>query len=307
MRAMILAAGRGERMRPLTDTLPKPLLTAAGKPLIVWHIERLVRAGIREIVINHAWLGRLIEERLGDGRHYGASISYSPETQALETAGGIAQALDFFRGEPFLVVNGDIWCDWDPAEALHLPPGLAARGRLAWLLLVPNPPHHPRGDFALEPDGVLQAPAAEEPHARAPLNAVGASAAAADPIPSGLPASVHLPETAAPGEPLFTFSGIGVYHPALFAGLEKGRPAPLAPLLRQAMRAGQVAGRVHQGAWMDVGTPERLREVDRMLGGQAGAASAIATPDTSRHASRNTDKDVDKGAGKDAGASAARR
>lgn len=280
MRAMILAAGRGERMRPLTDTLPKPLLPAGGKPLIAWHIERLVRAGIREIVINHAWLGRLIEERLGDGRRYGASISYSPEIQALETAGGIAQALEFFRGEPFLVVNGDIWCDWDPAEALHLQPGLAARGRLAWLLLVPNPPHHPRGDFALEPDGGLQAPAAEEP--RAPT-----------------------------GKGLFTFSGIGVYHPALFAGLEKGRPAPLAPLLRQAMRAGQVAGRVHQGVWMDVGTPERLREVDRMLGGQAGAASVIAAPGTSRHASRNTDKDADKDAGKsaskDAGASAVRR
>ena len=235
MRAMILAAGRGERMRPLTDTLPKPLLPAAGKPLIAWHIERLVTAGIRDIVINHAWLGQLIEEHLGDGRRYGARISYSPETRALETAGGIVQALDFFRGEPFLVVNGDIWCDWDPAEALRLGPKLAEQGRLAWLLLVPNPPHHPRGDFALQPGGTLRDPGA-----------------------------LALQAGAGPDTPLYTFSGIGVYRPELFAGMEKGQPAPLGPLLRQAMQAGRVAGRVHDGVWMDVGTPERLREVDSM-------------------------------------------
>src|SRR5690606_36252165 len=114
MRAMILAAGRGERMRPLTDHVPKPLLQVAGKPLIVWHIERLVTAGITEIVVNLCWLGEQIEQTLGDGARYGARISYSPEPQALETAGGIAQALPHFEGQPFLVVNGDVWCDWNP-------------------------------------------------------------------------------------------------------------------------------------------------------------------------------------------------
>lgn len=234
MRAMILAAGRGERMRPLTDTLPKPLLPVGGKPLIVWHIERLVRAGMSDILINHAWLGEQIEARLGDGRRYGARIAYSAEPQALETAGGIAQALEFFRNRPFLVVNGDIWCDWDPAEALRQGPRLESGDRQAWLLLVPNPAHHPQGDFALAQGG---GDAAE-------------------------PAEVRISQ---PGAPLLTFSGIGVYSPALFAALEKGRPAPLAPLLRQAMRERRVLGRRHDGIWIDVGTPERLQEVDLRL------------------------------------------
>jgi len=283
MRAMILAAGRGERMRPLTDTLPKPLLPAAGKPLIVWHIERLVRAGIREIIINHAWLGRLIEERLGDGRRYGASISYSAERQALETAGGIAQALEFFRGEPFLVVNGDIWCDWDPAEALGRQTELAAAGLQAWLLLVPNPPHHPGGDFELQADRMLHAPATDMPQAAASRDAGAAdiggagSHTAADAHPG---ARTARGAAAASGSDTrrYTYSGIGVYHPALFSGLEKDRPAPLAPLLRRAMRAGQVAGRVYEGTWIDVGTPQRLREIDCLLGARAGTASAAASP-----------------------------
>ncbi len=151
MRAMILAAGRGKRMRPLTDTTPKPLLTAGGKPLIVWHIERLVAAGITQIIINHAWLGEQIEHALGDGSAFGAQLAYSPEATALETAGGIAKALPFFGEHPFLVMNGDVWCDWDPAQAVGHARGLVDRNALAWLLLVDNPPHHPEGDFLIPP------------------------------------------------------------------------------------------------------------------------------------------------------------
>ncbi|OXC88245.1 mannose-1-phosphate guanylyltransferase [Achromobacter sp. KAs 3-5] len=151
MRAMILAAGRGERMRPLTDRLPKPMLPVGGKPLIVWHLARLAAAGIRDIVINHAWLGHEIERALGDGAAYGVRISYSAEATALETAGGIAQALPLLGDDPFLVVNGDIWCDWNPADAHHAA-GLVTQGG-AWLLLVDNPAHHPAGDFVLTAEG----------------------------------------------------------------------------------------------------------------------------------------------------------
>jgi MurNAc alpha-1-phosphate uridylyltransferase len=148
MKAMILAAGRGERMRPLTDTTPKPLLAAGGRPLIEWHLERLARAGIRDIVINHAHLGARIEQALGDGGRYGVRIAYSPEPEgALETAGGIANALPLLGFPPFLVVNGDIWCDYDFGHAADIAGELQRSGRLAHLLLVPNPPHHPQGDF----------------------------------------------------------------------------------------------------------------------------------------------------------------
>lgn len=155
MRAMILAAGRGERMRPLTDRLPKPLLSVGGKPLIVWHLQRLAAAGIRDIVINHAWLGHEIERALGDGREYGVWIRYSAEAAALETAGGIAQALPLLGGAPFLVINGDVWCDWDPALAFGLARDLPEGG--AWLLLVDNPAQHPAGDFHLAADGRVHA------------------------------------------------------------------------------------------------------------------------------------------------------
>lgn len=150
MKAMILAAGRGERMRPLTDHTPKPLLPAGGKPLIVWHLERLAEAGFREIVINHAHLGSQIEQALGDGSQWGLTISYSPEPQgALETAGGIAQALPVLGDAAFLVVNGDIYCDWDFQRALAL------RERLAHLVMVANPAHHAAGDFRLR-DGKVE-------------------------------------------------------------------------------------------------------------------------------------------------------
>jgi MurNAc alpha-1-phosphate uridylyltransferase len=231
MRAMILAAGRGERMRPLTDTCPKPLLTVGGRPLIVWHILRLAGAGLTDILINHAWLGERIVAELGDGQALGVHLRYSAESPALETAGGIARALPFFQGEPFLVVNGDIWCDWDPAGAPARAAGLSPR-HPAHLVLVDNPDHHPAGDFTLAPDGRVD-------------------------IPAG-------------GARTLTFAGIGLYHPSLFAGTNPDEPAPLAPLLRDAMSRQGVTGEHHAGQWLDVGTPDRLARLDRLLRGAAG-------------------------------------
>jgi MurNAc alpha-1-phosphate uridylyltransferase len=153
MKAMILAAGRGVRMRPLTDTTPKPLLAAGGKPLIEWQLEKLARAGFAEVVINHAHLGHLIQAALGDGSRFGVSIRYSAESEALETAGGIALALPSLGAEPFLVINADIYSDYDYSRL----PGLLLADRLAHLVLVDNPPQHPRGDFALEAGRVCEA------------------------------------------------------------------------------------------------------------------------------------------------------
>lgn len=239
MRAMILAAGRGERMRPLTDTTPKPLLQVAGKPLIVWHIERLVAAGIRDIVINHAWLGQQIEQALGQGEQFGARLAYSAETTPLETAGGIAKALPFFQNQPFLVINGDIWCNWDPARARCCAQALARHQAQAWLLLVANPPHNPDGDFVLVPPRTVALP------------------------DSGLPQ----PQDARQ----LTFSGIGIYRPELFANINAGKPSALAPLLRTAIQDRRVIGGLHNSDWVDVGTPERLFQLDQRLASQAQA------------------------------------
>lgn len=226
MHAMILAAGRGERMRPLTDTQPKPLLKVGGQSLIEWHIRRLVAAGITQVVINHAWLGRLIEETLGDGRRYGAQITYSPETTALETAGGIARALPLLGDQPFLVLNGDVWCDWNPAQAFDIASALHTRALQGWLMLTDNPAHHPDGDFAVGEDGLL----GDEQ--------------------SG---------------PALTYTGIGIYHPSLFKDTAANKPAPLAPLLYQAIQRRQLSGQYYNGLWMDVGTPQRLAELDALL------------------------------------------
>jgi len=217
--AMILAAGRGERMRPLTDHTPKPLLKVAGKPLIVWHIERLARAGICDLVINHAHLGQQIEDLLGDGAQWGVHIRYSREGEgrALDTGGGIFRALPLLGGAPFLVVNADVWCDLDPRQ-LNL-----GADDLVQLVMVDNPPQHPAGDFHL---------------------AGGRLSAAA--------------------EPRLTYSGIGVYRPELFDGCSAGA-FPLAPLLRSAMTAGRAGGEHYRGRWTDVGTPQRLAELDRAL------------------------------------------
>jgi MurNAc alpha-1-phosphate uridylyltransferase len=225
---MILAAGRGERMRPLTDHTPKPLLPVGGKPLIVWHIERLRAAGFTHIVINHAHLGQQIEDALGNGAALGVSIDYSREGSALETAGGIATALSLIESDVFPVVNGDIYCEFDFGRLAEPLARLAAGHDQAHLVLVDNPPHHPKGDFVLDTDRV---------------------------IPSPLTAH-HSP---------LTFSGIGVYHRALFAHTEPGKKAPLAPLLRLAIDAGRASGEHFNGRWVDVGTPERLQQLDESL------------------------------------------
>ena len=217
MKAMIMAAGRGERLRPLTDTLPKPLAPVAGKPLIVYHLERLAKAGVRDVVINLSWLGDRIKEALGDGRAFGVSIQYSEEGPVpLETAGGIFNALPLFGPAPFLVVNGDVWTDIDV--------GTLTLGRTdavdACIVLVPNPAHNPRGDFGLDGDVVV-----ERERER------------------------------------LTYSGVGVYRPEFFDGCSPGR-FPLLPLLKRAIAAGRLRGRLHRGEWFDIGSLERLRELD---------------------------------------------
>lgn len=259
MKAMILAAGRGERMRPLTDSTPKPLLRVGGKPLIVWHIERLVAAGITDIIINHAWLGEQIETTLGSGRSFGARLHYSAEAKALETAGGIARALPFFEDQPFLVVNGDIWCDWNPVLAPNYGTLLLEHGRLAWLLLVDNPSHNPNGDFVLVPQTRHQHPAGRAADINSP--------AASHPLSMSGCMSVALPHGTTPPHPSLTFSGIGIYHPELFAETSPDQPAALAPLLRSAIEKDMLIGSHHDGEWIDVGTPERLKQLDQRLAG----------------------------------------
>lgn len=236
MIAMILAAGRGERMRPLTDHTPKPLLEVGGRALIVWHIERLVKAGITELVINHAHLGEQIEQALGDGSQFGASIQYSPEINALETAGGIAYAMPMLGNQPFAVINGDIYCDYDFARLPALSAKLIQQGDMAHLVMVNNPAHHPNGDFCLE-NGRMINPAHN----------------------TGQP-SIHNPHSQ-----LLTFSGIGLYHPALFGQIQRGSTAPLAPLLRTGIAQGKISGELHTGHWVDVGTPQRLQQLDMEL------------------------------------------
>jgi N-acetyl-alpha-D-muramate 1-phosphate uridylyltransferase len=230
VRALIFAAGKGERMRPLTEHTPKPLLPVGGKPLIAWHLEKLAALGVSDVVINTAWLADRFEPTLGDGRRWGLQLHYSYEgAEPLETGGGMWHALSKLGEAPFIAVNGDIWSDYDFARLPHEPAGLAH------LVLVDNPGHNPRGDFAL--DGTR----------------------------------VH---SDGPGR--LTFAGIGVYRAALLsdwsrivgdaAGSELDPPRfKLAPLLRSAMTAGLVGGERHAGAWTDVGTPERLAELDRSL------------------------------------------
>lgn len=226
MKAIILAAGRGERMRPLTDHTPKPLLKVAGKALIEYTIQNLVHAGITEIVINLAYLGEHIQHYLGDGSRYQATIRYSDEGKTgLETAGGIKKALPLLGDSPFLVVNGDISCDF-PLQNL-----VNKEIDLAHLVLVNNPAHHVAGDFA------LHAPLSKESSCSR-LSVIGT--------------------------PKYTYSGIGLYHPELFASIEQGKSA-LAPLLKKAMQAQRITGQLYPGFWMDIGTPERLDELNALL------------------------------------------
>jgi len=226
MHAMILAAGRGERMRPLTDTLPKPLLAVSGRPLIQYHIEGLVRAGVSEIVINLAWKGDRIREALGDGKAFGVRIVYSDEgDRGLETAGGIRNALPLLGTRPFLLANGDVWTDY-PYEQFrrHVVAGLGhEEGDQAHIVLVSNPPQHVRGDFSLDGDRVIESPQ-----------------------------NTH------------TYAGIGVYSAAFFAQCPDG-PVRLIDPLRAAIRARRLSGEVYDGRWFDVGTPQRLAEVDQIV------------------------------------------
>lgn len=220
MKAMILAAGKGERMRPLTLTTPKPLVRAGGVPLIEYHVRALAAAGFRDLVINHAWLGEQIEDYLADGSRFGVRIAWSPESEPLETGGGIQRALPLLGDEPFLVVNADIWTDYD--FGLQRAP---LKG-LARLVLVDNPEHNPQGDF----------------------NLCGARI-----------------EDRMTGCPRLTYSGIATLSPALFDGCQAGS-FKLAPLLRQAMAGAALFGEHHAGRWIDVGTHERLAQLEAVLG-----------------------------------------
>ena len=228
MQAMILAAGRGERMRPLTDTCPKPLLPVAGRPLIEWHLQHLRTAGIREVVINHAHLGHLIEQTLGDGSRWGLRIRYSPETVALETAGGIAQALPMLGEAPFLVVNGDVFTDFDLGRALTIAAQMRAARLHAWCVMVANPAQHAAGDFRLSDGRLLRR----------------------DPT---------LPDDT---EHTLTFSGIALYEPAVFAGIAPGTRLALRPVLDTLIDTQRIGGEYHPGEWTDVGTAERLAQLD---------------------------------------------
>jgi MurNAc alpha-1-phosphate uridylyltransferase len=234
MKAMIFAAGRGERMRPLTDTCPKPLLKVRGRPLVEWHVLNLVRAGITEIVINHAHLGTMIEEHLGDGSRFGATIRYSAESQALETAGGIANARHLLGEAPFLAISGDIYCPHfdfgDVKDVLH---DTDVRGNaypadvrdMAWIWLVKNPPFHPKGDFGLDLFTVTNT-----------------------------------------GDPMWTFANIGVYRPEMFDGIAPGQHAGLGKLLHEVAERGQLGGEVYDGAWDNVGTVQQLEALNAGFG-----------------------------------------
>ncbi len=236
MKALIFAAGKGERMRPLTEHTPKPLLAVGGKPLIVWHLQNLAAAGIRDIIINTAWLASRLHDALGDGSAWGVRITWSHEgSEPLETGGGLLHALPLLGDAAFLVVNGDVYCDVDFSALPRAPQSLAH------LLMVDPPTHSAHGDFALGDDGLLHSS----------------------------------------GESLLTYSGIGVYHPQLFAhwqrdvagstGADTTPPTfRLAPLLRAAMARNQVSGEHFSGRWADIGTPERLAALDAALRGGCG-------------------------------------
>lgn len=235
--AMILAAGRGERMRPLTDTVAKPLVTVNDKPLIVYHIERLAAAGVVDIVVNHAHLGEQIESALGNGSQWGLNIVYSPELEGgLETAGGIIQALPLLGEEPFVVVNGDVWTDYDFSHLLKQ----SLHDRLAHLVMVDNPAYKTKGDFYLFNAGRLTVGLVGE------LDKDGLSPQI----------SASSRESNITGQAL-TFAGISLLSAELFAGLPAGRQA-LAPLFRQMMQRSLISGEYFQGDWEDIGTVERL-------------------------------------------------
>ena len=225
VKAMIFAAGVGERMRPLTDSMPKPLLRVGGMPLIEYHLRALAAADVREVVINVSHLAQQIMEFCGDGGRWGLSIAYSTEETPLETAGGILQALPLLGGAPFIIANGDVWCDFDFARLVRRP--LRPR-ELARLVMVDNPPQHPLGDFVLDAEGWVR---------------------------------VRPQKTSG-----YTYAGIGLYSPEIVAGLQPGK-LPLRPLMDRAIADGRLGGEYHDGQWEDVGTPQRLADLDAMLSG----------------------------------------
>jgi MurNAc alpha-1-phosphate uridylyltransferase len=226
--AIILAAGRGERMRPLTDAMPKPLLRVGGRPLIEWQVERLVAGGFTDLVVNHSHLGHLIERDMGDGSRFGARIRYSPEPRALETAGGVVQALPLLGEAPFAVVSGDIHTTFDYAtlatriEAIAADPATTA----AHFVLVDNPAFHPGGDMGLAAERITRA------------------------------------------GPRLTYANIALYHPSLFDGVAAGVPLKLFPWAYRFVEAGRVSGEHYRGSWANLGTPEQLAELDRALSTQ---------------------------------------
>jgi MurNAc alpha-1-phosphate uridylyltransferase len=230
MKAMIFAAGRGERMRPLTDSCPKPLLKVRGRPLITWHVLNLVRAGITEIVINHSHLGHMIEAELGDGSRHGARIVYSPEPAPLETAGGIANALHLLGDEPFLAVSGDIYAPYfDFSQVTDVLKDADIWGNsyprderdIAWLYLTPNPWHNPGGDFGID-----------------------------------------MYTLSNDGAPKWNFAGIGVYRPEMFDGIKAGEFVKFGPLMRKFIDMKRVGGEIYEGPWVNVGTIEQLEELN---------------------------------------------
>lgn len=225
MRAMILAAGLGNRMQPLTASTPKPLLQVAGKSLIEHQIEKLVAVGITDLVINHFYRGAQIVEALGNGSRYGASITYSKETIRLETAGGIIKSLPHLKDDSFVVVNSDIWCDY-PLDQLK---PLDGSGSLAHLVLIENAAHKPQGDFSLDEQGTVSAMQSRD-----------------DSLVK------------------YTFSGISVMHKKLFAAYPI-KPLPLRPVLEAAMARNRVSGELYKGVWMDIGTPQRLQQLDELI------------------------------------------
>ena len=217
---MILAAGRGERMRPLTDHIPKPLLEVAGKPLIIWHLEKLAKANFEEVIINHAHLGGMIEAYIGDGSRWNLKVTYSREGSPLETAGGIKKALPLIGDQPFLVVNADIYTDFNFATIKNR----NLNDCKGHLVMVKNPKQHPDGDFFLQNNQIERE-----------------------------------------GKERLTFSGIAVYQPKIFEDINIEPVAKLAPILKKLIDAECISGEAYQGLWFDIGTPERLNEVNLFL------------------------------------------
>jgi len=233
MKAMILAAGRGERMRPLTDHCPKPLLKVTDTPLIEHHINKLVQCGVTDIIINHAWLGEMISSYLGNGSRFGVNITYSPEENgALETAGGIIQALPLLTknngNEPFLLINGDVYTDFSFTEMPKL-----AKDRLAHICLVQNPEHNINGDFIFDNNQLKNIE--------------------------------HLSESVMKSKNSYTFSGVSIFRPDFFKGQHTAQALKLGPMLKQAVSQGKVSASILNGMWTDVGTPERLKKLNEQL------------------------------------------